>query len=101
MLKGAVKKARDSSKQEGGDQELRKSVRLNPVSEMAVNEVLLQQDLVDAEEEKERENKFKNDHVEYLRIARKPLQFGIEEELCYTQHQHMHIQGVIQNFNNK
>ena len=44
--------------------------------------------------------KFKNDHVDYLRVARKPLQFGIEEAFTYTQHQHMQIQGCLQNFNN-
>ena len=48
-----------------------------------------------------REKKFKNDHVEYLRVARKPLQFGIGEAITYTEHGHMKIEGCLQNFNNK
>ena len=51
---------------------------------MAINEVAADQSLIDAEEEKMRENKFLNDHVEYLRVARKPLLFGMEENLTYT-----------------
>ena len=112
MLKSLVKKVVQTQNAGGagelqgatdaaGEEQLNKSVRLNQVSDMAVNEQLNQQDLIDEEEEKQREDKFKIDHVEYLRIARKPLQFGIEEDQCYTQHQHMQIQGVIQNFNNK
>ena len=70
-------------------------------SSLAVNEVAHQQPLIDAEEEGLRELKFKNDHVEYLRMTKKPLQFGIEEALTYQGHQHMRIQGCLQNFNNK
>ena len=68
---------------------------------MAVNDVLAEQSLIDAEEERQREIKFKNDHVEYLRVARKPLMFGLEEKLTYTQHAHLKINGVVQNNNNK
>jgi len=39
-------------------------------SSMAVNEAIQVTPLVDSESEEE---KFKNDHVEYLRMARKPL----------------------------
>ena len=57
-----------------------------PPADIEVNEELARQPLIDDEEEKQREKKFKNDHVEYLRVARKPLQFGIEEALTYNGH---------------
>ena len=105
MLKNLVKKNmtknkadKQASNQSGqGD----KSDPLQQVTGLAVNEVLAEQLLIDTEEERLREIKFKNDHVEYLRVARKPLLFGMEENVTYTQHAHMSIQGCIQNFNNK
>lgn len=95
MLKNIVNKAMTKKSPEPPTTENQTAdgakTRLNRVSDLAVNEVLQKQPLIDAEEERMREMKFKNDHVDYLRVARKPLQFGIEEAFTYTQHQHMHI----------
>lgn len=64
-------------------------------SSLAVNDAIQVAPLIDLEEETQKETRFKNDHVEYLRVARKPLQFGIEEVLTYPQHLHMNIEGSL------
>ena len=102
MLKSLVKKhMNQANATEKTQQEAEVKQQNQQISDLAVNEVAADQSLIDAEEEKMRENKFLNDHVEYLRVARKPLLFGMEENLTYTQHAHMQLQGVVQNFNNK
>ena len=94
-------KSRATGDKASARKELKQGASIAKVADLEVNEELAKQPLIDDEEEKQRERKFKNDHVEYLRVARKPLQFGIEEALTYNQHQHLNIQGVLQNFNNK
>ena len=39
--------------------------------------------------------KVKMEHVEYLRVANKPLLFGMEDDLQYPGHKHHHIKGII------
>ena len=73
----------------------------NTSQNLAVNAAIQVAPLIDQEEEKLKEEKFKNDHVEYLRVTRKPLLFGLEEQLTYTQHEKIPIEGCLQNFNNK
>ena len=75
--------------------------RLKGISDLNLNEELKEQLLIKDDKERERETKFKNDHVDYLRVAQKPLQFGIEEAFTYTRHNHMQIQGCLQNCNNE
>ena len=82
MLKNLVKKSialTDRSNQtvgtatERGAGESTGRSKLKGVSNMAINEELQKQPLIDEEEERMREVKFLNDDVEYLRCARKPL----------------------------
>jgi len=67
---------------------------LPAASDMAVNELIVNQNL-NEEEEKAPEVTFKDNHVDSLRISRAPLLFGIDAPLTYPQHQHMHIQGCL------
>jgi len=83
MLKNLVKKSialTDRSNNTGGTATERAAggdstnrSKLKGVSNLAINEELQKQPLIDEEEERMRETKFLNDHVEYLRVARKPL----------------------------
>jgi len=59
--------------------ETKDSFANNSSSNLAVNAAIQVAPLIDQEEEKLKEEKFKNDHVEYLRVTRKPLLFGLEE----------------------
>ena len=72
-MKALVKKVMDKQGSTVAGEKAKEGLVLNRVSDLAVNEELQKQPLIDDEEEKAREIKFKNDHVEYLRVARKPL----------------------------
>ena len=55
---------------------------------------------LDVEDEDPEETAAVREHAEYIRLHKKPLQFGIEEVLCYNGHQ-APVKDFVQNLNNQ